>query len=272
MTLLLTECSDAGVVMAADSAISRVDSAGRITSIDHQTWVKVLKAQRIKALVGYWGLIGRIHSRRFDEWLTQRLAALQYSDLPSLATALSDDINAKCGNRPLTDDACAGLHVAGYHEWQDGVRRPYFFHVNNGPGHYEVGHRTVNTSQGPALILVNPVWKGGPRSLFAPQLDFPNPNATLQDNLAALQAGHLTRNGDFFYYSVIWDHLSRAFAYLNRIPHFSIPAVPGQLGPRKGLLIAAVETTIRLYKCSNQKRTVGGKVTAEAIGPRGYHR
>jgi hypothetical protein len=116
---------------------------------------------------------------------------------------------------------------------------------------------------------VRPKLIAGPRSLFEPHQDFPAKNASLEENLSLLRHGHTTRNGDFFYYSVVWDALQRSFNYLNLIPNFSIPR-DDSLGARRGLLIAALETTVRVYRCSNQTRIVGGKVVAVAIGPNGY--
>jgi hypothetical protein len=111
----------------------------------------------------------------------------------------------------------------------------------------------------------------GPRTLFEPHQDFPSQTASLEENIRTLQRGYTTRNGDFFYYSVVWDALQRSFNYLNLIPNFSIPR-NDSLGARRGLLVAALETTIRLYKCSNRPSLVGGTVSCVAIGPNGYLR
>jgi hypothetical protein len=135
MTLLLTECSQSGVVMAADSAISKKRGA-KIVTVDLTGWKKILRVPKIHAAVGYWGEIGRIHSdRRFDEWLENEIQRAEYSDLPSFAAALANILNNACHNRPLADDQCAGLHVAGFHTWEDAIYRPFFFHVHNGDGH-----------------------------------------------------------------------------------------------------------------------------------------
>lgn len=272
MTLILTECARPGVVMAADSAITRMRADGTIVSIDQKGWKKVLRAPRIKALVGYWGHIGRVYGGRFDEWLESRLKTLPYTTLPELAEALANELNAKVGNAPLGDDVCVGLHVAGIHPWADGVARAFFFHVHNGPGHYVATHATETTSLGEVITEVRPEWIGGPRTEFYAHQDFPSPSHTLEENLLTLERGYITRNGNFLYHAIAWDRLRETFAYLNLIPGFSVPARKDELGPRRGLLVAALETSIAIFRCSNQPRIVGGKVIAEAVGPRGYLR
>lgn len=183
MTLLLTECSPAGIVMAADSAITKIDAKGRIQEIDQQGWLKVLKAPKARAAVGYWGFIGKIHRGRFDEWLQKIIDQTAYSDLVSLAARCAEALNKACGNRALDDDQCAGLHIAGFHPWNDGQRRPFFLHVHNGPGYVAIDHVTEQLPQGSRLLEVRPRLVVGPRTLFEPHQDFPSPNATLEENL-----------------------------------------------------------------------------------------
>jgi hypothetical protein len=57
VTLLLTECPASGVAMAADSAVTKIDSKGRAVEVDQSQWRKVLRAPKIIAAVGYWGFI-----------------------------------------------------------------------------------------------------------------------------------------------------------------------------------------------------------------------
>lgn len=268
MTLLLTECSTAGIVMAADSAITMYRH-GKVVETDKRQWRKVLKVPSIGAVIGYWGFIGSITASRFDEWLERTLASVTFSDLPSLAQAIADALNAACHNKPLKDDHAVGVHIAGYHAWDDLVRRPMFYHVHNGPGEYRIEHVLQPLLQGNRLVEVRPVWVGGPRTLFEPHRDLPRADLPIEASIAAIDNGYTTRNGEFYYYSVVWEALQRSFNYLNLIKGFSIPSDPSKALARKGLLIAAVEMMIRLYKCSNRSRIIGGAVTAEAVGPNG---
>jgi hypothetical protein len=110
----------------------------------------------------------------------------------------------------------------------------------------------------------------GARTLFEAHQDFPDSQKSLEQNLNILEHHyHLTRNGAFYHYSVIWKALENSFAYLNLIPGFAIPR-NDSLGARRALLIAALETTIRLYKLSNQSRIVGGSVNTVAIREDSY--
>ena len=269
MTLLVTECSASGVAMAADSAITKIDAKGRIVEIDQKEWRKVLRAPKIIAAVGYWGFIGKIHQGRFDEWLHRIMQRAKYSDLPALAATLADALNGACGDKPLADGESAGLHVAGFHPWKDGTRRPFFFHVHNGPGGVQIQEIAEPLPRGERLIEVRPQLVTGARDIFKAHQDFPREDASLEENLETLGRGYTTRNGDYFYYAVVWDALTRSFNYLNLIRGFSIPR-DQSLGARRGLLHVALETTVRVYRCSNQSRIVGGKVLSEAIGPNGW--
>lgn len=256
--------------MVADSTITRLNSKGQFDVTDQQQWRKVLRVPRIPAIVGYWGFIGRIHNRRFDHWLLAKIDSATYRDIPSLAESLADILNASCGGKPLKHDECVGIHVAGFHPWSDGIRRPVLVHVHNGRGHMQIEHVSETLLDGKRLVEVRPRFVAEPRMLFEAHADFPDPSMSLDQNLATLRGAHITRNGDFFYYSIVWDALQQSFNYLNLIPGFSIPRDRRSLSARRGLLIAAVETMIRVYACSNQRRIVGGKVSAEAVSPHGY--
>jgi hypothetical protein len=255
--------------MAADSAITKLNANGSIIEVDQQGWLKIIRETKVPAVVGYWGFIGKINSGQFDQWLAKLIASADYSDLRSLAEAVAIGLNNACRNKPLADNEAAGIHVAGFQEWMDGQRRPSIFHVHNGPGYVQTEHVTQPLPQGERLIEVRPQSVIGPRTLFAAHQDFPSQNTSLEENVRVLEAIVTIRNGDFFYYSVVWDSLQRAFNYLNLIPGFSIPR-DNSLGARKGLLVAALETTVRLYRCSNKSRIVGGKVVSEAIGANGF--
>ena len=166
MTLLITECSAPGVVMAEDSAITKIDGKGRIREIDQQGWLKVLKVPKVQAAIGYWGFIGRIHSGRFDDWLNRSIGHATYSDLPSLAASIAEILNKACHNKPLNNNECAGVHVAGFHVWDDGERRPFLFHVHNGHGHVGIEYVTEPLPEGIRLVEVRTRPVNGPRSLF----------------------------------------------------------------------------------------------------------
>ncbi|HVU17386.1 MAG TPA: hypothetical protein VHD32_10695 [Candidatus Didemnitutus sp.] len=274
MTLILTEVSAAGIAMAADSAISYFNPNGTISRVDHKGWRKVLWVPRIRAGVSYWGFIGQVTRQRFDEWLEERIRRLQYQDLLGLAQFLADELNTKCGNQPLGPNQCVGIHVAGYHPWADGVRRPTFYHVHNGHGHIQwaggvpVPALDLQGQPSARLLPTNHSWVWDPRKLFAVHYDYPGAPATHAAKLAPFNArGYLTRNGDIGHYILIGEALRNVCTSVNAVPGLRIPSDPTRIGPRLGFLKMEIETAAAFYKCSTMSRVIGGKVLTLGIRP-----
>lgn len=257
MTLVLTELSEAGIVMAADSAITKF-ARGRIMEVDTQGWNKLLRVPKIRAGVSYWGMIGAVTPMQFDIWLQRVIDSKDYNDLHSFADHVVRNLNDQCKNRPLRDGRDVGLHIAGYAPWPDGERRPTFIHVHNGHGRmvYHL-HKDEKSGQ---VVTIRPEWQSEPRKLFEKHQDFPFVN-NVEGSLKALSRGYITRNGDYSLYAIIWDHLQKALAVINKIPDTSIPRDPTGLGSRRGLLHTVLETMVRLYRCSSRSPTIGGTVS-----------
>jgi len=269
LTLVLTELSEAGIVMAADSAITKM-RRNRITEVDQQGWQKVLKVPSIYAGISYWGMIGRVEKHiNFDHWLQRVINNGKYHDLGSFVDYLVSVMNDKCGNKPLPDSNAVGLHVAGFAPWTDGIARPFFYHIHNGHGEIRISE-TEEEIDGIKRLVVRPDLNLAPRKLFEKHQDFPDVSKTLEENLEILKKSILTRNGDFFFYSVISSNFQAAIDYLNCIPDVSFPASPTKLASRKGFQHTMLETIIKFYRCSNRSKIIGGSVTSLGIGPNGY--
>lgn len=266
MTLVLTELSEAGIAMAADSAITFIRQ-GRIQEANRANWKKLLRVPRITAAVSYWGMIGAVTTVQFDLWLQRVIGAGNYTDLHSFADHLVDNLNAACHNRLLSDQHHVGLHVAGYAEWPDGVRRPMFIHVHNGHGHMNYRFESDEERQ---LIAVHPSWVQGPRTLFEKHQDFPRGDKTVEENIESLRNGYITRNGDYSIYALIWGRVEEAMFLINKIPGVSIPRSPTSLRSRKGLLHVAMETIISIYRCSSLSPTIGGTVSSLGVASDRY--
>jgi hypothetical protein len=266
MTLVVTELSDVGIAMAADSAITRLVN-GRIIEVDQQGWLKLLRVPRINAAVSYWGNIGLITRVQFDTWMQRIIETENYNDLGGFAERVSIALNIQCQNHPLPNGNDVGIHVTGYSQWADGVRRPTFYHVHNGHGTFNI--REERDEKG-RLISVIPNWQSEPRGLFEVHHDFPYLSKPIDENIAILHNGYITRNGAFFIYAVLWEHLQRALGYINLIPNVSLPRDLTDLRSRKGFLHTMLEMIIQFYRCSNQSRIIGGTVTSLGIGPSGY--
>ncbi len=69
MSLILTEISNVGIAMVADSAISMLNPKTLKTEAHERDWLKLLKVPRLRAAVFYWGNIGAVSgaSRHFEE-------------------------------------------------------------------------------------------------------------------------------------------------------------------------------------------------------------
>ncbi|NTU81118.1 MAG: hypothetical protein HGA45_17340 [Chloroflexales bacterium] len=268
MTLVLTELSEAGIAMAADSAITKCRQ-GRIVEVDQKGWRKLLKVPRIRAAISYWGMIGAVTTVQFDTWLQRVIDSDNYTDLHSFADHLVQALNTQCKNKPLGEGLDVGIHVAGYEYWPDGERRPMFIHVHNGHGIMMYRHEFKPTTQ--QITAIIPEWKSDPRKLFEKHQDFPSPGRCIEENLEALHYGYTTRNGDYSLYALIWGQLDRAIQLVNLVPNTSIPRDPCNLSSRKGYLHTILETIVRLYRCSNRSPTIGGTVSSLGISLTRYH-
>lgn len=271
MTLVLTELSPQGIVMAADSAITFINlKTGQKQNVNTKGWSKIIRAPRIHAAISYWGMIGAVTQIQFDNWLKENvIQSDEYNDIFSLATHLAQKLNDACQNKPLKDGYNTGFHVAGFGKWPDGQRRPVFLHVHN-------AHLLVSTipqvNEMGELIAIYPGVISEPIKLFEVHYDFPDINKSIEENLITLSQNYITRNGDFFPYLVIWENLQSAFNVLNLIKGLSIPANPNNLGSRKDYLQMAMETIIRIYQSSNhkQKPIIGGNAISLGITEKNY--
>ncbi len=270
MTLLITEVTNAGIVMIADSAISFLDSKGRIKEKDHQDWQKLFKIPSINAGLSYWGLIGKIPTKRnFDVWIKDVINDEHiYNNLEEFAAYVAFRLNDACGNKPLQDGEEVGIHISGYAEWDDEIIHPTLYHVHNGHGQYEGTPILRKGSNKIERIKVE--WISQPRGLFEVHHELPMEKNTILKNLEELKKGLALRNGHFLLYAKMWEKFQDAIRYLNLIDGISIPRKKEDLRSRKGFLHVMVQNIIRLYECSNQGRIVGGTISSLGILPDKY--
>lgn len=267
MSLILTQISNAGIAMVADSAISFLNPKTGEIETHQKDWLKLLKVPRIHAAVSYWGNIGAVsRAQAFDEWLAERIKTNAYDDLPSLAHYLASELNSACQNKPLPNGNYVGVHVSGYHPWQDDVNRPMFFHVHNGDMHIAINYETANKGGQQVIIGISHKLVAKPRKLFEAHLDYPSANRSLADNVSGLDSGYITRNGDYFPYLLIADGLEFTRQTL-RVAGVTLPRDPERLGSRLGYLSLIMQTVIGIYGRSSLAKIVGGHVTALGITP-----
>jgi len=266
MTLILTELTPAGIAMAADSAITKMHN-GKIIEIDQQGMAKILRVPKIRAAISFWGMIGAVTKSPFDQWLQDIINAENYNGLESFADILAGALNDSCNGNPLQDGEEVGIHVAGYAPWEDNKIRPFFYHIHNGHGQFISEHETDKDGR---IIAVHTKWVSDPRKLFEKHQDFPSLKKSLDENTKNLQTGYITRNGAFFIYAVLARKMQEALNYINLMPDVSIPRDPTNLASRKGFLHIILEMIIKLYRCSNQSKIIGGTVTSLGIAQDRY--
>ena len=251
--------------MVADSAISFYDKQGNLGVRNREEWKKLLWVGKVAAGVSYWGSIGEITRRRFDEWLDEAIRVGDFHDLPSLAAYLAGVLNTAAKNQPVQRPM--GVHVAGFHDWEDHVRRPMFFHVHNGDG--QIAWAQAVDANG--NISLHPTYQWGPRTLFAPHRDLPTVGAPVDLEVARLGSGWITSNGDFTTYSVIAGKLMETCAILRAIPNVHVPRDPTKIGSKVAVLNLILQTVISIHKLSSLSKGIGGKISVLGIGPNGKY-
>ena len=237
MTLIITELSEFGIAMVADSAVTIEEKTPSGDSIP-----RVLNgAQKLQVVpylgagISMWG-IGTIRTPLWpistDVWIVdfiQRHAHV--TSIDEFANELARKLQNDVGNikEPM------GFHLAGYVE-QYGKRMPTFYHVRNVDGtylHYEYHD-------------------------FIPGQDFP-PREMKKDELCR------TRNGDYGPYATLAWGVETVLPTIRKSVGISIP-YPSLQG-RIAYLTAWLRFVSDLYASSGLLRTIGGNILSIGITP-----
>lgn len=230
MTLVITEVSNFGVAMAADSAVTF--SSGRVL-IGVQ---KLLPIPQIDAGISVWGR-GEIAGQDADVWL-QNFIANDVNDGMSLwdaANLLAESLNNAFGQQI---NERMGIHVSGFDE-RRGIRGPSFYHIHN--GHYHIEYRN-----GQILEIPN---EDPPIREFRAHMD--RPPTIYSDNDEPLT----TRNGDFSIFAPLYDSISPLFENVQNQTGLIFP-YPRGLASRGEYLRFWVKTIIEVYRLSNARRRI----------------
>ena len=243
MTLVLTEASPLGIVMAADSAYTSA------TTGNVRYGEKLFLVPYLSAGLSFWGT-GL--PKRPEEWISEFIHNNQSSpNLADLGIRLQDSLRQVILPLPQgVRRSTLGFHLAGLTT----ASVPIVFHVHN-------GESTVLTARGQHV---------DPRLV--------NCNDDLPESLAKSVVlgrgqGFILRNGDFLPYAAIWNQvgpLAEGFAAF-------IKQAAGQQWTLedRGLFVAAqVEIMKVLYSSWRQNRlsgkiapAIGGGVKYLVIGP-----
>ncbi len=127
MTLIITELSEYGIAMVADSAMRY---AGRPPYVKNDC-EKLQQIPYLKAGISMWGL-GGIRGTRTDLWIKKFI--INHAHIKSLdefANELANTLQQAVGSTKIE----SGFHLAGYIE-KDGVKLPTLYHIRNVEGNF----------------------------------------------------------------------------------------------------------------------------------------
>jgi len=251
MTLVITELSDLGIAMAADSAVTF--GSGRVL-VGAQ---KLQPVRQLNAGVSIWGY-ACVQGKIADEWVHEFIQ--NYTpDNPSIwsfAEVLANELQSVLG----VIDSYMGIHVAGYEGTQDG-QLPAFYHVHN-------GHHQYVLADGELCL------QGEPPRGFRAHKDVP------PRRFDPSHPPHQTRNGDFFLHAALFNRLGGLMGELRQLTGLEFP-YPRTLAARGEYLRFWVNLAGEIYRLSNKRTrvlpqpetagdaSIGGPVTVLTISESG---
>ncbi len=256
MTLLLTELTPFGIVMAADSAQTQeVTNSDR--SVTYRVLTGVVKLQvipKLRAGISMWGLgwIPVLGMPPTDVWLKNFIAnqSEHYNTIAEFATLLQDELRQCIAPIDIGDAnnvlGTIGFHLAGYVDY-DGHPSPTLYHIHNG----------VSTALASRNIEIDP-------TIVNANHDLP-PNI-VQEGFARGE-GFLHRNGDWTTYAQFFNHVGTFLDGLSEQRGIRIPD-SRNLKERAEWLRFQIRTMSELYRLSNfHLPKIGGKIDTVLITP-----
>ncbi|RLC70699.1 MAG: hypothetical protein DRI81_18730 [Chloroflexi bacterium] len=236
MTLVITELSQFGIAMVADSAVTctEIPPSGQPIQRVLNGALKLQVIPYLNAGVSVWGLgvlptaTGQVST---DIWLSDFI--VQHSGIATLdefANTLAAELQTVAGQV----QEVLGFHLAGYVD-VDGQRLPTFYHVRNCDGtfrHYELHE-------------------------FIPGQDFPPQE--LGDRI------YRTRNGDYGPYAILSAGVERVLPEIHADPNLNLTIPYPSLQGRIAYLTAWLRFVSELYASSRLLRTIGGSMAALGI-------
>jgi len=235
MTLVITEISEHGIAMVADSAVTQTvplpSGIGMTRILNGAQKLQVIP--QLRAGISIWGL-GSVQTANgwipADLWICDFIKSNNtIASLDDFANQLAQELQLAVGDvkEPM------GLHLAGYVD-HNGEIQPTAYHIRNCDGDYQ--HYDLHD--------------------FIPGLQFPP---------SPLQPGalYMIRNGDYGPYAILSEVSWLALEEIKRSISLEIPH-PSLWG-RMSYLSAWVKFVSDLYASSGLYRTIGGSVTSLGI-------
>lgn len=238
MTLVITELSQFGIAMVADSAVTYTESlpSGQpVRRVLNGAW-KLQVIPYLNAGISVWGL-GAIPTApkkvSTDIWLNDFIARHSgIATLDEFANALAAELENIAGQVQKE----LGFHLAGYVD-VNGHKLPTFYHVRNCDGtfrHYELHE-------------------------FMPSQDFPPQD--LGDEI------YRTRNGSYGPYAILSAGVERVLPQIHTDPNLNLTIPHPSLQGRIAYLTAWLRFVSELYASSRLLRIIGGNIAALGISP-----
>jgi hypothetical protein len=255
MTLILTEISNFGIAMAADSAVTseirRPDGSSvyRVLTGVHKLQV----IDRLHAGISVWGM-GTMGSTDTDLWLQDFINAERenYTSLQEFAILLQNELRSLVPSidaqaNPL---GTVGFHLAGFVD-HAGAPTATFYHIHNG----------ISQTLCARGITVDP-------RIVNANHDLP---PEIVRRMLTPGASIIMRNGDIQIFAPFIQHLGVFFGDLSRYG-VTIPD-SRTLMERAEWLKFEIRTMSEIYRFSNlHLPTIGGKIDTLLITPDGIDR
>lgn len=245
MTLVLTEISQYGIVMGADSAVTcetPLPSGGTgrrvLTGVQ-----KLFPIPYLQAGVSCWGY-GQIGNFETDVWLSDfiRRHQGQSQTLQDFAMQLQDELNRII---PPTQSGQgeAGFHLAGFVS-RNGRLTPDFWHIHNGPSQFfnNIDPHVFNANHDLAGAMAQGSYNHSTPNLIA-------------------------RNGDYLFYAAWWKDFEDLLKATLRQRGINIP-LPSLEG-RAEYIRFQIRTISEIYSMSTLLASIGGEISILAIDTSG---
>jgi hypothetical protein len=245
MTLVLTELSPLGIAMAADSAVTRVNTVTGAALAIPNAARKLHVIPNLRAGISCWGL-GQLGTQRTDEWIEAFIQRNHnVATLGEFAQMLATEVENVIGPS-LDGQGRLGFHLAGFVE-DAGEQIPTFYHVHDGPS-TEMAGMGINVD---------------PHHINANQ-DIPPSRFRI-----ARSGGQIlmTRNGDFQLYALLFDRLTRYFEEI--AAHGVFVPQTMNIEDRADFLVFQIRLISDIYRMSNLIPGIGGGIHYLAILPSG---
>lgn len=248
MTLIITEVSPYGIVMAADSALT-ITRAGETTVLTN--CIKLLPIESIRGGISFWGL-GFIENRYTHLWLRDLVDMFRGQNITihEIANRLTDTLNEVLNPKLANDDQLLGFHLAGFTKIK-GKLMPDVYHITNAYQRGDTSYR-LKEFRGQHELIAEEYFN----RLFRGKKNEP------------AKLIFWLRNGDWQFYSIWLEKMESLLdLYWRRQRNIQIPQA--NLESREEYVRFQIQTIINLYKISSAEyKIVGAPITTLSLLPK----